>query len=46
VSWTNWPQTYTDEPRPDNLRSLHKFRKVSVPAEHKPADRKVGAVAT
>ena len=28
VSWTNWPQTYTDKPRPDNLRSLHKFRKV------------------
>jgi DNA-binding beta-propeller fold protein YncE len=28
VSWTNWPQTYKDKPRPDNLRSLHKFRKV------------------
>jgi DNA-binding beta-propeller fold protein YncE len=27
VSWTNWPQTFK-EPRPDNLRSLHKFRKV------------------
>jgi hypothetical protein len=25
VSWTNWPQTYRDKPRPDNLRSLHKF---------------------
>jgi hypothetical protein len=28
VSWTNWPQTFRDRPRPDNLRSLHKFRKV------------------
>src|ERR1700688_728325 len=28
VSWTNWPQTFSDRPRPDNLRSLHKFRKV------------------
>ena len=28
VSWTNWPQTFRDKPRPDNLRSLHKFRKV------------------
>jgi len=28
VSWTNWPQTFKDQPRPDNLRSLHKFRKV------------------
>jgi hypothetical protein len=28
VSWTNWPQTFQDQPRPDNLRSLHKFRKV------------------
>jgi hypothetical protein len=29
VSWTNWPQTFKDQPRPDNLRSLHKFRKVN-----------------
>ena len=28
VSWTNWPQTYRDKSRPDNLRALHKFRKV------------------
>src|SRR5215470_8442917 len=28
VSWTNWPGTFRDKPRPDNLRSLHKFRKV------------------
>jgi hypothetical protein len=28
VSWTNWPQTFRDKPRPDNLRSLRKFRKV------------------
>src|SRR5262249_54781577 len=28
VSWTNWPQTFRDKPRPDNLRSLHKFWKV------------------
>jgi hypothetical protein len=27
AAWTNWPQTYRDKPRPDNLRSLHKFRK-------------------
>ena len=28
VSWTNWPQTFPKEPRPDNLRSLRKFRKI------------------
>ena len=28
VSWTNWPQIFADRPRPDNLRSLRKFRKV------------------
>jgi hypothetical protein len=28
VSWTNWPKTFRDKPRPDNLRSLHKFRKL------------------
>jgi hypothetical protein len=28
VSWTNWQQTFRDKPRPDKLRSLHKFRKV------------------
>ena len=28
VSWTNWPTFYPDKPRPDNLRSLHKFRKI------------------
>ena len=28
VSWTNWPTTYPDTPRPEGLRSLHKFRKV------------------
>jgi hypothetical protein len=28
VSWTNWPQTFPNQPRPDNLRSLRKFRKV------------------
>jgi hypothetical protein len=28
VSWTAWPQIFADRPRPDNLRSLHKFRKV------------------
>ena len=28
VSWTNWPQTFRDKPRPDKLRSLHKFRKM------------------
>src|SRR3981189_3703702 len=26
-SWTNWPQTSKANPRPDDLRSLHKFRK-------------------
>jgi hypothetical protein len=25
---TIWPQTFKDKPRPDNLRSLHEFRKV------------------
>jgi NHL repeat len=29
VSWTNWPQTFPNQPRPDNLRSLRKFRKVA-----------------
>jgi hypothetical protein len=33
VSWTNWPQTFRDKPRPDNLRSLHKFRKVVLERE-------------
>jgi hypothetical protein len=28
VSWTGWPQIFVDKPRPDDLRSLHKFRKV------------------
>jgi hypothetical protein len=28
VSWTNWPQTFPDKPRPDNLRSLQKFRRI------------------
>jgi hypothetical protein len=28
VSWTNWPQTFPNEPRPENLRSLQKFRKL------------------
>ena len=30
VSWSNWPTVYPDRPRPDDLRSLHKFRKVGV----------------
>ena len=29
VSWTNWPTFYPDKPRPEGLRSLHKFRKVT-----------------
>jgi hypothetical protein len=29
VSWTNWPQLFKDQPRPENLRSLHKFRRTS-----------------
>ncbi len=28
VSWTNWPNFFPDTPRPEGLRSLHKFRKV------------------
>ena len=28
VSWTNWPSFY-DAPRPDDLRSLHKFRRIA-----------------
>ena len=28
VSWTQWPQLYPGKPYPDDLRSLHKFRKV------------------
>ena len=29
VSWTNWPNYYPDQPRPDGLRALHKFRRVA-----------------
>jgi hypothetical protein len=29
VSWTQWPQLFPNDPMPDNLRSLRKFRKVS-----------------
>jgi DNA-binding beta-propeller fold protein YncE len=29
VSWTNWPTFFPDRPRPENLRSLHKFRKIA-----------------
>lgn len=29
VAWTQWPTFYPDQPRPDGLRALHKFRKVS-----------------
>ena len=28
VSWTQWPQLFPDQPMPDNLRSLRKFRRV------------------
>jgi len=28
VSWTNWPNFHGDKPRPEGLRSLHKFRRV------------------
>lgn len=28
VAWTNWPQTFPDQPRPAPLRSLRKFRRV------------------
>ena len=28
VSWTNWPTTFPDTPRPDNVRSLQKFRRL------------------
>ncbi len=28
VSWTQWPQLYPDKPRPENLRSPHKWRNV------------------
>ena len=28
VSWTTWPQVFPDKPRPDNLRSLRKFRRL------------------
>ena len=29
VSWTNWPTFYPDKPRPAEIRSLHKFRKLA-----------------
>jgi DNA-binding beta-propeller fold protein YncE len=29
VSWTGWPQIFPDRPRPQPVRSLRKFRKVS-----------------
>ena len=28
VSWTEWPRLFPETPAPDDLRSLHKFRKV------------------
>ncbi len=28
VSWTQWPQLWPEQARPDGLRSLHKFRRV------------------
>jgi hypothetical protein len=28
VTWTNWPTTFPDKPRPDSPRCLHKFRKL------------------
>jgi hypothetical protein len=28
VSWTNWGNMHPGTPRPEGLRSLHKFRKV------------------
>jgi hypothetical protein len=28
VSWTNWPTTFPDTPRPDHVRSLQKFRRL------------------
>ena len=28
VSWTNWPTTFPDDPRPDSPRCLQKFRKI------------------
>ena len=28
VSWTQWPQIHPDEPRPADLRSMQKFRRV------------------
>lgn len=30
VSWTQWPELYPGQPMPDDLRSLHKFRKLAV----------------
>ncbi|MDE2516813.1 MAG: hypothetical protein KGL12_12360 [Rhodospirillales bacterium] len=30
VSWTNWPSSFPDLPRPEALRSLQKFRRVAV----------------
>jgi DNA-binding beta-propeller fold protein YncE len=29
VSWTNWGNMHPDRPRPEGLRSLHKFRRVA-----------------
>ena len=28
VSWSGWTQTFPDQPRPENLRSLQKYRRV------------------
>ena len=28
VSWTQWPNRFPNEPSPDNLRSLRKFRRL------------------
>ena len=29
VSWTNWTTTFPEVERPDEIRSLHKFRKIA-----------------
>jgi len=29
VSWTQWPQAFPKDPRPDDLRSLRKFRRLA-----------------
>jgi hypothetical protein len=37
VAWTQWPQAFPQEPMPENLRSLRKFRRLGETLPFQPA---------